>query len=278
MKVAVFSDVQGNRPAMEEAVARILDWGPELVVMAGDLINRGPSSLACLERFDALRRAHGWLPVNGNHETWVQRCGREPPRDALEAELRRFADWTYRQIEPRLDALRDWPDHLCFNAGTDDSWVHVTHGTLAGNRHGIGTRATDEELRSVVPTDLALFVTAHTHRPLERMLDGMPILNVGSVGSPFDGDPRGSFALLTFEHNAWRWEIVRFVYDRRQAERDFDDLGFIEHGGPLARILFEEWKRARPLMALWRSDFEPAVLAGERALQPAVDAFLARLD
>ncbi|MGQ9660411.1 MAG: metallophosphoesterase family protein [Thermochromatium sp.] len=278
MKVAIFSDVQGNKPAMDEAVAQILDWGPDLVVMAGDLINRGPSSLACLEHFDDLRRTHGWLPVNGNHETWVQRCGREPPRDALEAELRRFADWTYRQIQPRLDALSGWPDHLCFNAGTEDSWVHVTHGTLVSNRQGIGNRMPDAELRGAVPTDVALFVTAHTHRPLERVLDGLPILNVGSVGSPFDGDPRGSFALLTFEQGRWRWEIVRFTYDRHQAARDFDDLGFIEQGGPLARILFEEWKRARSLMPLWRRDFESAVLAGERALQPAVDEFLATLD
>lgn len=277
MKVAIFSDVQGNLPAFNAAIDRILAWEPELVVMAGDLINRGPSSLACLERFDTLRRSHGWLPVNGNHETWIQQCGREPPRDALAAEMRRFADWTYQQIAPRLDALVDWPDHLCFHAETEASWVHVTHGTLASNRCGISDRVPDAELRGVLPLDVALFVTAHTHRPLERVLDGLSILNVGSVGSPFDGDPRGSFALLRFERGAWRSEIVRFAYDRQQAARDFDDLGFIEQGGPVARILFEEWKRARPLMSGWRSDFEPAVLAGERELSAAVGAFLATL-
>jgi predicted phosphodiesterase len=277
MKVAVFSDVQGNLPAMEEAVSQILDWGPDMVVMAGDLINRGPSSLPCLERFDALRQAHGWLPVKGNHEAWVLRCGREAPRDALEEQMRRFADWTYHQVQPRLDALQGWPDHLCFHGGSDESWVHVTHGTLSSNRQGITARLSDEEVRAALPPDIALFVTAHTHRPLERRVDGVQVLNVGSVGSPFDGDPRGSYALLELGRDGWRWEIVRFEYDRARAARDFDDSGFVEQGGPLARILFEEWRQARLLMPIWRRDFEPAVLAGERPLGPAVDAFLSEI-
>jgi len=278
MKVAIFSDVQANFPAMEAAVERILAWGPDLVVMAGDLVNRGPRSLDCLELFDQLRRMHGWLPVQGNHETWVLRCGRVAPRNALEGETRRFTDWTYAQVAPRIEAMTGWPDHLCFAGRGDDDWVHVTHGTMSSNREGITTSVPDESLRGKLPPDIALFVTAHTHRPLERVLDGTPILNVGSVGSPFDGDPRGSYALLQWSGGRWRWEIVRFEYDRAQTERDFRDSGFIEEGGPLARILYEEWRQARLLIPKWRHDYEPAVLAGELELGPSVDQFLAGID
>jgi len=275
MKVAIFSDVQANLPAMEAAVERIMAWGPDMVVMAGDLVNRGPKSLDCLELFDHLRRKHGWLPVQGNHETWVLRCGREAPRSQLESETRRFADWTYAQVAPRIEAMTGWPDHLCFPGTDSDDWVHVTHGTMASNREGITTSAPDAALRGKLPPDIALFVTAHTHRPLERVLDGTPILNVGSVGSPFDGDPRGSYALLQWQGGRWRWKIERFEYDRAQADRDFWDSGFIEEGGPLARVLYEEWRQARLLMPRWRTEYEPAVLAGERELRPAVDEFLA---
>ncbi len=278
MKVAIFSDVQANLPAMEVAVEQILDWDPDLVIMDGDLVNRGPSSLACLELFDRLRHERGWLPVQGNHETWILRCGREPPRDPLEAQMRGFADWTFQQVRLRLDALEGWPDHLCFHGGDEASWVHVTHGTMVGNRHGISSNVPDEDLRGKLPDDIALFVTAHTHRPLTRVLDGIPILNVGSVGSPFDGDPRGSYARLELRDHHWTWEIVRFDYDRGRAQRDFLDSGFIAEGGPLARILYEEWWQARLLMPHWRRDFEPAVLAGERDLASAVDAFLAEID
>ena len=275
MKVAIFSDVQANLPAMEVAVAAILNWNPDLIIMASDLVNRGPKSLACLEVFDQLRRERGWLPVNGNHETWVLRLLREGPANELDAQMRQFGDWTARQLLPMIAALTDWPDHLCFDGGHEASWVHVTHGTLAGNRYGISARTPDDELRGALPPDIALFVTAHTHRPLTRVFEGTPILNVGSVGSPFDGDPRGSYALLEMRGGRWRWEIVRFEYDRDRMERDFRESGFIDEGGPLARILFEEWRQAHPLMPAWRRDYEPAVLAGERPLAPAVADFLA---
>ena len=277
MKVAIFSDVQANLPAMREAVERILNWRADLVIMDGDLVNRGPKSLDCLVLFDQLRQEQGWLPVQGNHETWIHRCAAEAPRTPLEADLRRFADWTHRQLEPRIAAMTGWPDHLCFHGGSEDSWVHVTHGTMASNREGVSAGVPDEALRGKLPPDIALFVTAHTHRPLERVLDGLPILNVGSVGSPFDGDPRGSYALLEWRGGRWQWEIVRFAYDRDQADRDFRESGFIEEGGPLARILYEEWRQARLLMPAWRRDFEPAVLAGERPLGPAVKDFLAQV-
>jgi predicted phosphodiesterase len=274
MKVAIFSDVQANLPAMETAVEHILGWGPELVIMAGDLVNRGPKSLECVELFDRLRRERGWLPVQGNHETWVRRCASEAPRNPLEAQTRAFADWTQAQIAGRMEAISDWPDHLCFSGPDDASWVHVTHGTMASNREGITASTPDDRLVGKLPPDIALFVTAHTHRPLERMVDGIPVLNVGSVGSPFDGDPRGSYAQLTWTRGAWGWRVVRFEYDRARAARDFLNSGFIEGGGPLARILYEEWRQARLLMPYWRRDYEPAVLAGERDLEEAVGDFM----
>ncbi len=278
MKVAVFSDVQGNLPAFEMAAEHILAWDPDLVVMDGDLVNRGPSSAACLDLFETLRRGRGWLPVLGNHEVWVLRCACQAPGTALEAEMRRFADWTLAQLGDRAQTLNAWPDHLTLHAPDDPAWVHVTHGTMAGNRDGISASVPDAALAAKLPPDLALFVTAHTHKPLERRLGTTRILNVGSVGSPFDGDPRGSYAQLEHRRGGWETRIIRFAYDRDRTERDFHDSGMLDEGGALAPILFEEWRRARGLMSQWRSHYEPAVLAGERPLAAAVAAFLSGLD
>lgn len=278
MRVAVFSDVQGNLPAMEVAVEHILDWAPDLVVMAGDLINRGPSSRACLDMFDLLRRRRGWLPIQGNHEAWVIRCGRERPLDAIDADMRRFADLAFRQIAEVEEALLGWPDHLSFHADSADSWVHVTHGSMAGNRDGISASVPDEDLTGRLPDDVALFVSAHTHKPLERRLGDMQILNVGSVGSPFDGDVRASYGRLELRGGRWHTQIVRLPYDRARTERDFRDSGFLDQGGPLARILFEEWRRARLFMGSWNSRYRAAVRNGEIGLERAVAEFLRSLD
>jgi putative phosphoesterase len=277
MKVAVFSDVQGNLPAMQIVVEHIERWKPDLVVMNGDLVNRGPNSLGCLELFERSRAQSGWLPLRGNHEDFVLRCRREPPRTEIDADMRRFADWSERQLGDQTELLVRWPDHLCFHAPGVDRWVHVTHGTLQGNRDGISQRVADDQLPGKVPEGVDVFVTAHTHRPLERDFRGMRILNVGSVGSPFDGDPRASYGQLQYRGNHWRSRIVRLEYDRDAADREFRESGFVDQGGPLASVIYEEWRRAEPLMPYWHRRYGEPVLAGQITLERAVEEFLAEL-
>jgi predicted phosphodiesterase len=277
MRVAVFSDVQANLPALEEAVDRIEAWQPELVVMAGDLVNRGPDSLGCLRLFDRYRRGQGWLPVQGNHEVWVLRCGREAPRSEGDRAIRQFTDWAWRQVAPEVEALEGWADHLCFYPPGTADWVHVTHGSMTGNRDGITASTPDEALAAKVPAGVALFVVGHTHRVLQRRALGMDIVNVGSVGSPFDGDVRGSWAKLVYAHDRWNVEIERFNYDRARAARDFESSGFLDQGGPLARLVFLEWQRAQLLIGGWRERYEPAVLAGEIPLARSIDKYLAQI-
>ena len=95
-----------------------------------------------------------------------------------------------------------------------------------------------------------------------------------SVGSPFDGDVRSSYGQLELRGGRWHTHIVRLDYDRAAAERDFDDSGFMDCAGPLARIIFEEWRGARLLMSAWNQRYRKAVLNAEIGLEQAVDDFL----
>ncbi len=273
MKIAVFSDVQGNLPALETAVEHIRAWHPDLVIMNGDLVNRGPSSDRCLDLFENLRQKEAWLPIKGNHEDYVLHCGDHPAVSSVDAAMRQFADWTNAQLGQRTKCLRDWPDHLCLQGPADD-WIHVTHGSLAGNRLGISDRTSGEQLAERVPDDVALFVVAHTHKPLEQEYHGVRILNVGSVGSPFDGDPRGSYARIQHLGGRWETQIVRFEYERTRTERDFRQSGFLEHGGPLAWFIFEEWRRSELMMPLLTERYLKPLVAGEIELETAVREFL----
>jgi len=103
----------------------------------------------------------------------------------------------------------------------------------------------------------------------------MDIINVGSVGSPFDGDTRASYGRLEYRNSGWHTEIVRLAYDRSATEREFRDSGFLDQGGGLARIIFHEWKRAEMLIRFWSKQYQEAVLAGEIGLEESVDTFLA---
>lgn len=275
MKVAVFSDVQGNLPAMERVVEDILDWRPDLVVMNGDLVNRGPCNKAVLLLFEQLHQEQGWLALKGNHEDFVLDCMTAPIDQGPEAELRRFANWTLQQLGESAGLMMRWPDHLSFADPGYRHWVHVSHGTLAGNRSGISASVTDEGLEGQLPEDIALFVTAHTHKVHERCYRGTAILNIGSVGSPFDGDPRSSYARLWFDGQRWHHQIRRLAYDRARADADFHQSGFLAEAGPLALVIYQEWRRAELLMSHWKRDYLAAVQAAEISLADSVECFLA---
>jgi len=279
MKVAVLSDVQANLPPMEAVVEHILDWKPDLVISNGDLVNRGPSSLACLNLFESLRGKYGWVALRGNHEDYVLHCSRTKADNKTEASLRQFTDWTVQQLGEEIYRLEKWPDHYCFHAPNNtQSWVHITHGTLAGNRHGILKQNKDSELAERIPADLAVFVTAHTHRPLIRNLGSTQIINVGSAGSPFEGDKRASYGQLCYHNGAWNTEIIRLPYDRKKTEQDYFDSGFLDEGGPMARLIFEEWRRAQGFMPQWHRYLHDLSLKKESDLQGALDTFLARMN
>jgi len=274
MRIAVFSDVQANLQAMEVVTDDILRWDPDITITAGDLVNRGPSNLECVRLFDRLRREYGWLPVQSNHEEWVLRCLAEPPGSELEGQMRRFTDWAANQIgREHAFMLEGWADHLALE-GPDHHWVHVTHGSMAGNRVGVSASVDDHQLDERLPEDVALFIGGHTHKVHRRHHKGTEVVNVGSVGSPFDGDTRASYGRFEFRDGRWHTQLVRLPYDRAMTDRQFRDSGFIDGGGPLARIIYEEWRRADMLIRHWAQQYQPAVMAGELGLEESVDIFL----
>ncbi|MES9962401.1 MAG: metallophosphoesterase family protein [Candidatus Sedimenticola sp. 20ELBAFRAG] len=274
MKVAVFSDVQANLPAFEEVASHIDHWAPDLVIMNGDLVNRGPMNIESLELFNSLQKSRNCIALRGNHEDYILHCARVAPENQREAALRQFADWTAGKLGEAVNLFDDWADHLDFHAPKSDQWVHVSHGTLVGNRSGVSESISDEALEGKIPDETALFITAHTHKVHERVYRGTRIINIGSVGSPFDKDIRSSYAQLEYRDNNWHREIIRLSYDRERMARDCEESGFLDQAGPLAHVIFEEWRRADLLMPHWNRRYRQAVMDGEITMQRAVDEFL----
>ena len=67
-------------------------------------------------------------------------------------------------------------------------------------------------------------VLGHTHVPYHKIIDGVRI-NPGSVGRPFDGDPRASFAILTVSSREIAVEHFRIRYPVKQVITDLDKNG-----------------------------------------------------
>lgn len=271
MKIAILSDIHGNYPALETVAADIARWQPDVTLVNGDVVNRGPLSRRCW----AFVQEQEWHLVGGNHEAYVALWdSSERPWEGRQFDLHRNSYWTYQQLNGLAADLAELPSSVSVR-GPDGSEVRVTHGSMYGNRDGIYPEIPETDLRQKIAPAPAVFCTAHTHRPLVRRLDGALVVNSGSVGASFDGDPRACYVRLTWRAGCWRAEIVRLRYDRVQTARDFWASGYLEEGGPLVHIFYHEWRDARPLVNRWSHQYETAVLEGEIGLVTAVSKFLA---
>lgn len=276
MKIAVISDVHGNIPALQAVLEDIERWRPDWMIVNGDLINRGPSSLQVLQML--LEQHPETAFLKGNHEDFVLACGTsEEPKSGPVYEMRRFSHWTYAQLgQDGLDRIAGWDDSLDLD-GPEGGTMHITHGTRLGNRDGITPRTMDHELPEKIGSGTGLFVTSHTHWPFIRRFNGTTLVNSGSVGTSFDRDYRASYARLSHSHTGWQAEIIRLDYDRRAAELEYERSGFLEAGGPLTRVMLMELRHARGLIGPWIREYEAAVLRGDIALDRSVDLHLDKM-
>ena len=275
MKIAVLSDIHGNMPALRAVVKDIEAWQPNLVVVNGDIVNRGPCSRAALRFVLDKQASDGWHLLRGNHEDFLLRCGQPDTKLGRAAnEINRFVHFAYQQLNGELEAVRAMPERFSWFA-PDSSEFRVIHASMPSNRLGIYLDSTDDELRQRISPAPSLFVTGHTHQPLIRQIDETLVVNTGSAGAPFDLDWRPSYGRFTWaQKQGWRAEIARVEYDRTLIEEDYVRSGFLEKGGPLAQIMLVELRRARGLIYHWASQYEQAVTGGEISLEESVKRVL----
>lgn len=274
MKVAVLSDIHGNLPALKTVIADIDHWRPDIVIVDGDIVNRGPCSGTCLELLLERRERQGWFIVRGNHEEFVLDCSNpDTPHDGPEYAIKQFAHFALHQVGANAEILRQLPDIYEQSSPAGDI-LRVVHASMRSNRDGIYPVTPDDELRDLIAPPPSVFVTGHTHRPLIRQVDNTLVVNIGAVGSPFDNDRRAGYGRFTANGKGWQAEVVRLEYDYRQIEKDYVESGFLSQGGPLAQLMLVELRKARGLIFRWASRYEEAVLSGRLTLEDSVRQLL----
>ncbi len=274
MKIAVFADVHSNLDALDTVLDHIDRWRPDLVLVAGDIINRGPNPRACTERVLARATAEDWGMIYGNHERYVLKYGKGSlPDQGPEFEIIRHAKWTYDQLDGLVEPLEALPFqwNMADESGNE---FRMVHASMLGDRRGIFPDDSEESLREKIAPAPRVLVVGHTHRPLIRTVDDTLVVNVGAVGAPFDHDPRAAYAQMTLADGVWRAEIVRLDYDRERAIARFDESGYLEESGDFARLILAEFREARSLIPGWYRAYEDRVMDGEMTLKASVDHYL----
>jgi len=283
MKIAVLADIHANLSALKTANDHIEIWNPDYVIIAGDLVNRGPRPLECFQFFRDKQLNYGWKLIRGNHEEYVlHNINPRTPYTSPEVEVHRASIWTGNQLGVEVETLKALPIQESL-IGPDGREVRFVHGSMKGLRDGIYPETSDEELREKIELPNkqkedypppSVFCVGHTHRPLIRTLDGTTVVNAGSVGLPFDGDTRLAYAQLTWQGDNWKTEIVRLEYDRELAERDFYASRYLECGGPLVKLVQIELRTAHSQLYNWAAKYQKSVLASKISMEASVNEYI----
>ena len=209
MPLAIVSDIHGNLTALKAVVADIERRDVDRVLQGGDLAFAGCRPAEVID----LVRDLGWNGILGNtdevlwrpEERAVQERNAPKLRDLLRVLFEDYAPATRELIgDERMDWLRRLPaEHregglLLLHASPGDLWRAPMPD------------AEDSELASTYDAcEAETVVYGHIHRPYVRRVGALTVANSGSVGSPFDGDPRASYLLV----DGTNVEVVRVEYD-----------------------------------------------------------------
>ena len=268
MKIALFSDIHANLPALEACFASIDQQKPDSIYCLGDLVgyNIWPN-----EVINEIRK-RGIPTIAGNYDYGVGRssddCGCAYKTDDEKANGVVSISYTNQVVKDEERAyLRTLPAHIRveFHLNNDKLNLLLVHGSPRRvNEYLFEDREEKSLLRIMQEADADILCFGHTHKPYHRILPSAPAsssephtdttgqsphyrhaINIGSVGKPKDGDPRGGYVLLhihdhssTADKDSIQVEFIRFDYDVEAAAKAVE-------GSPLPQAFADALRQAR---------------------------------
>ncbi len=211
MRILVLGDIHSNWAALS-AIDEKFDY----CVFTGDLVDYGTDPLPCVEWI----RRHASAAVRGNHDHAVAQ--RVPAVGATG--FRRLARVTrpmhWEQLSPKqLKFLGRLPVTTHFRV--DDISLLLVHATPRDPMDEYLSADPVSWKQRLADVDADIVCVGHSHIPFHLDLDGIQVLNPGSVGQPRDGDPRASYAII----EDGKVSLHRIEYDIEAAINQVKSIG-----------------------------------------------------
>jgi predicted phosphodiesterase len=265
VRIAVITDIHGNRQALEAIIEDLEHQDVDQVVVAGDTVRMLPDSRCCWQMVQALTKN----VLKGNHEFLTHDFQDLLAKDtvyssdrfaSLRACVAQFSSDDLDQMRALPITLR-YPDLL------------LTHATPRNVFESITEETTPEQLREMfADSSEPVIVRGHNHVWLEQRFDGRTVTTLGSAGIPLDGDVRTRYGILT-RTKTWTLEERFLDYDHAGLLMQLDDDYLESHGG-LGLIIRHEITTARTHVFKFFDQYLAAVDAGELSLWDAAKQYL----
>jgi predicted phosphodiesterase len=217
MKVAVISDVHGNRHALEAVLGDVTREKVNATWCLGDLVGSGADPNDCV----TMVLSACDITLAGNHDLAVtgEISLEEFSRGAAIA-----ARWTQDVLKPEnLEALKQLEPTghakgfgLFHASPRDPVWEYVLSSLLAE----LCLDRADDDVSLIGHSHVALAFVKHEgelatgesrrNNDVVSLVEGQWLLNPGSVGQPRDGDPRAAWLLLDIDQQTATWRRVAY--------------------------------------------------------------------
>lgn len=186
MKILVLADIHANWPALA-AIREEFD----ACLCLGDLVDYGTDPIPCIEWV----QTHATAAVRGNHD------------HAVAQKVAPLGGAGFRELALATRALQ-WKvlksSHLKYLARLPVTQYLQLDGRRILLVHATPRDPLDEYLLKdakgwqtrLAGIEAGIVCVGHTHVQFHLRLDGIDVLNPGSVGQPRDGDPRCAYAII----------------------------------------------------------------------------------
>jgi len=199
LKIAVLADIHGNYDALKAVLKNTSDT--DMYLILGDLVDYGPEPEQVIDAIKEL----GCLVVRGNHDHAVAhnvdcRCGVKT--HWVSVVTREVISKKYLS-KKNMKYLKEMP--LRLELYLNNLKVLLVHATPSNPLYQYlypweDTEKFFEALAAWASSRcIDMVLLAHTHYQFIRIVEGVLVLNPGSVGQPRDGDPRAAYAIIDTE-------------------------------------------------------------------------------
>lgn len=209
-KILVLGDIHANYPALQAVHRYVRTHRFDLIINTGDFTVYSTFPNETIRWF---RRRKNSVSILGNTDRRVLRMlnGEKLSRPKKE-EKRVMYDWTSAHMRPKNVAyLKSLPEKTDLTIG--NVRIGVFHGTCDDRDEELDPEISEHRFGEIAKkTPFHIHIMGHSHTPYYRELNGIHFINPGSVGRPFDGDPRTAFAILKLSSRKTAVEHFRIPY------------------------------------------------------------------
>ncbi|MEN9964057.1 MAG: hypothetical protein RL582_1152 [Bacteroidota bacterium] len=242
MKIAIFSDVHANLPALQAFFKDLEQQNTDAVYCLGDLVGYNIWPNEVIQEI----RKRGIPTIAGNYDEGIglhiDECGCAYKSDEDKSMGKISISYTNEIVgSEERKYLRSLPSQIRIDFALNEHKLSLllVHGSPRKiNEYLFEDRDEKSMLRILEQSNADVLCFGHTHKPYHRILQSETetgvryrhAINTGSVGKPKDGDNRGGYVILeldeqssVFNKESISVAFIRFDYDVEAAAKAVEE-------------------------------------------------------